>query len=89
MLPFARIGDIAAHTWVIMDEHAAYAESHIMVDTPDDHAPSLHSPQGGCLEWRRRFLLPKSQSSIRAASYVLHGQNGIDEGSIFSFERAA
>ena len=24
-----------------MDEHAAYAESHIMVDTPDDRAPAL------------------------------------------------
>jgi len=41
MLPFVRIGDIAAHTLVIVDEHAAYAESYIMVDTRDDRASAL------------------------------------------------
>src|SRR2546421_335589 len=38
VLPFVRIGDIAARAWVIMDEHAAYTESHIVMDASDNRA---------------------------------------------------
>ena len=40
MLSFVRVGDIAANVRVIMDEHAANAESNVVMNTSDDCAPS-------------------------------------------------
>lgn|SRR5260370_37678704 len=41
VFPFIRIRDVAAYAWVIMGEHATHAESHIMMDAPDNCAPAL------------------------------------------------
>jgi len=40
MLALVRIRDIAANAGVIMDEHAAYAESHAVVNASDHRAPA-------------------------------------------------
>jgi hypothetical protein len=65
MLSLVRVRVVAANVRVIMDKHAAYAESHVVMNTSDNRAPTSAFVTRRCLECRRRFLPPKSQSNIR------------------------
>jgi hypothetical protein len=40
VLPLVRVRDIAASAWVIVCEHAAYAERDVMGDAPDNRTPT-------------------------------------------------
>ncbi len=36
MFPLVRIGNVAAHAWVVMDEHATYAQSYVVGNASDN-----------------------------------------------------
>ena len=52
MFLLVRIRDIAAHAWVIVDEHAAYAEGYSVMDALDDGASAPTLRKAGSLSDR-------------------------------------
>ena len=72
MLSFVRIGDIAANVQIIMDEHAAHAQGHVMVNTSHNCAPALFT-------WRVSSVPPSlsviQERDVRFLPWLM--QNGV------------